>query len=902
MIAQPAGSEAFVGRRELLAFLQNEFRLVREGRARVVMLEGDAGAGKSRIVSELCERLGEHVAVAAARCEPAFARPYLPFAALLRKLESRARGRDPVVGRIGAQPDEAAFFEAVAAALAREAVRKPLVVVVEDVHCADPGTLALLGYLFRELRGVQIFVVVTYRLDDAAVERRLAGVRSTATRAGAATIRLTGLARNETRHLLQRAASARGGRVAPEILAQIEDLAEGNPLFAEELLAVALEHGTVRVDRDVPLTARAVAAERLAQFDERERDVLVRAAIVGRAFEAPFLAAIAEQPLAQVAAVLQRAVASGLLESEDADRYRFRHELVRWVLAGELIFTLAAPLHVRVATALEAVGAAPPAELAQHWAAARMPERARRYFEAAADAAYRTHAYRDAIRYYSEALRCNYPRGAERAALYGQLGTVLSLDGCRDEPLPRFARSREEFAALRDAQGAARALLLIADQQWVDARTNESLATASEAADALAPLDAPELSAQAALAVARFEITLGRRDGAAASLAAAELGRDAFTPHLRANFSEIRAEVRAAFGATADALHDCAVAARSARHTGDGELVAQTENNVALVGCDLGEIAFASRHHRRALDAAQRSGLAWRIAYCALNYARTLMLAGSLSAARALVETALETGVDTPTFKTKAASVGIPLALLLGDRALADACADERALDVAYGSGEIQRIGSVAAAWADLHAARGDRLGARAIVRRALGAVPYLHRCWPLVLAVARHGDGDDLARVRVLLDRSYGRPRVLRAHRLLAAAFAAPPHGAERTRRARLAERQFAALEWMPYRAAALELAGDADAARTLYAAMGAAHAPEPAPGGDDPLRVLSARQRQIAELVALGATNRAVAARLHISEHTVEHHVSNVFGRLNVRSRAQLTALVVGRRGDPA
>ena len=364
----------------------------------------------------------------------------------------------------------------------------------------------------------------------------------------------------------------------------------------------------------------------------------MHAAIVGRTFDAPFLAAVAERPLAHVAAVLQHAVASGVLEAGGADRYRFRHELVRRVLADELIFTLAAPLHVRVATALEAIGSAPPADLAQHWAAAHMPERARRYFEAAADAAYRGRAYRDAVRYYSEALRCNYPRGAERAALYEQLGTVLYLDGCRDASLPSFARSRDELAALPDALGAARALLLIADQQWVDGRTTESVATATEAADALAQLDRPELAAQAALAVARFEITLGRRDAAAGELERLDANGAAFTPHLRANFSEIRAEVHAAYGATAAALHECAVAARLARHTGDFELVAQTENNVALVACDLGELTYASRRHRRALDAAQRSGTAWRIAYSALNYARTLTLAGSLQAARAQVE------------------------------------------------------------------------------------------------------------------------------------------------------------------------------------------------------------------------------------------------------------------------
>jgi DNA-binding CsgD family transcriptional regulator len=287
---------------------------------------------------------------------------------------------------------------------------------------------------------------------------------------------------------------------------------------------------------------------------------------------------------------------------------------------------------------------------------------------------------------------------------------------------------------------------------------------------------------------------------------------------------------------------------------------------------------------------------------------RTLTLAGSLAAARALVETALETGVDTPTFITTAASVGIPLALLLDDRALAGACADARALDVAYGSGEIQRIGSVAAAFADLHASRGELATARAVVRRALDTLPYLHRCWALALALAtaRYGDAADLARMRDLLARSFGRPRVLRAHRLLLDAFAQPAASDARVQRARLAELHFTALGWLPHRALALELAGDADGARGVYAAMGAAgrYATRQAapPGGDDRLLVLSQRQRQIAEQVALGATNRGIADRLHISEHTVEHHVSNVFTRLGVHSRAQLTALIVRSGRDPA
>ena len=229
-----------------------------------------------------------------------------------------------------------------------------------------------------------------------------------------------------------------------------------------------------------------------------------------------------------------------------------------------------------------------------------------------------------------------------------------------------------------------------------------------------------------------------------------------------------------------------------------------------------------------------------------------------------------------------------------------------RALDVAYGSGEIQRIGSVAAAFAELHASRGERAIARTVLRRALDTLPHLHRCWSLAIAAARYGDAADVARMRDLLARSHGRPRVVRAHRLLLDAFAQESGSDARLRRARLAELHFAALGWLPHRALALEAGGDADGARALYAAIGAAerHAARGTPprGGEDRLRALSERQRQIADLVALGATNRGIADRLHISEHTVEHHVSNVFARLGVRSRAQLTALVVGSRRDSA
>jgi len=104
-------------------------------------------------------------------------------------------------------------------------------------------------------------------------------------------------------------------------------------------------------------------------------------------------------------------------------------------------------------------------------------------------------------------------------------------------------------------------------------------------------------------------------------------------------------------------------------------------------------------------------------------------------------------------------------------------------------------------------------------------------------------------------------------------------------------------------YRAYALEIAGHTAEAAALRADMGSP-ADTPAATGAPPAksassgRIISERQHQIAELVALGATNREIALRLHISENTVEHHVSNIFSRLGLRSRAQLSAYVVAGR----
>lgn len=905
MIFRAAYSEKFVGRREELAFLLDELAAARAGRLRFVTVEGEAGIGKSRLIAELQSRARDDVTTAIGACEERVDFPYLPFGALLGAFDRRLRASARWSERERAGEAKYAFFESIAATLGRESTRRPLLCIIEDLQWADAGTIELTSHLVRHLHAAPILFVMTFRSGEPSTDARLAGLRSVAARARASTIALRGLARNEMRQLLQQMLTARQAFAPHETLAQIEEHAEGDPLFAEELLGAALDGGGLHVSSDVPVSVQAILAERLSSVDADDRELLIRAANLGRRFSLGLLANVVERSLAEVTAATQRAVRARLLVLVEAapEAYGFRHALIRHALAERLVFALAAPLHVRIATALEASpeGAASPAELAYHWAAARVAGRARVHYERAAQAAAQVHAFRDAIRFYGEALHWQYPPGAERARLYEGLGRLLYIEGCGDAARTRFAQCRDEHAALGDEVAAARASLLLADQCWVDADTARSLQIAREAAHAFERHSDKRGLGEALLAQARFAITLGDARAATAHLRRAGRLHRTFSAAARADFHEVRGDINAARGQTAEALDDCARATTLAGRLGDAELIAQTENNHALVAYDLGELTAARRHHERALHEAQRTAMAWRVAYCSLNFARTLMLGGDLLAARGHVRTALETGVDTATFKTKSASVGIPLALLLNDKPMLEACADERALEAAWRSGELQRITAVSAAFAELRFVQGARDEACSLLERALRGVTRLHRGCSLLVTVARYGSGEHIALAQTLLAASSGRARVRRGHTLLLAAASGRERlPSDHKRLAALAARQYELLGWTLYQTYALELAGHTADAAALRVGMGSpldlhaasrAFTDKPPSGG----RIISERQHQIAELIALGATNREIALRLHISENTVEHHVSNIFSRLGLRSRAQLSAYIV-------
>ena len=233
----------------------------------------------------------------------------------------------------------------------------------------------------------------------------------------------------------------------------------------------------------------------------------------------------------------------------------------------------------------------------------------------------------------------------------------------------------------------------------------------------------------------------------------------------RANFHEVRGEAHAAAGDSALALADCGVASRLAHESGISELIAQIENNFALVASDFGEMRSAIERHEIALAEARRTSMTWRVAYSALNYASTLTTAGRARAARATSSARRSRAASRPqrskpkprpsAFRWRSCSTTGAARSLRGRRRACVRDFDRR---------EAQRI----ALGHRRHSPNFDPRRARPPKRarcsaRALDAMPRAHRCTGVLFApcgASKRRDARTRAAAERCSARSSGRPR----------------------------------------------------------------------------------------------------------------------------------------------
>ncbi|WP_082310640.1 ATP-binding protein [Nonomuraea sp. SBT364] len=428
-------SPLFVGRAHELAALGSALGEARAGAACTVLVGGEAGVGKTRLVGEFTAAAPDALVLVGGCMELGTdGLPFAPFTAVLRDLVRRM-GRDevaalvpggdtrglarllPEFGTPGPEGGEARarLFEQVLGLLELLADDRPVVLVVEDAHWADRSTRDLLSFLVRYQRGdARLLIVVTYRSDELHRAHPLRPLLAELARVGwVSRLELGRLTRKE---VLEQAVGILEREPSPVDLDLIYSRSEGNPLFVEALL------GDTGGDA-LPESLRDLLLASVERLPDETQELLRVASAGGQRIEHDLLSAVAGLDEAALSRALRPAVAGNVLVV-DGEGYAFRHALIREALHEDLLPGEHARLHTRYAEAISRDLTMLPAprgaiELAHHWHAARDSTWALVSAWGAADAARTSTAYDEQLRMLSRVLELwdRVPDAAERIGL-----------------------------------------------------------------------------------------------------------------------------------------------------------------------------------------------------------------------------------------------------------------------------------------------------------------------------------------------------------------------------------------------------------------------------------------------------------------------------------------------------
>ncbi len=931
MISAPVFCRQFIGREKEIELLVERVRDAAAGTGSVVLVGGEAGIGKTRFVEEARARLvRDGVRFTAGECHMQSQSPLGPVVEALRALNASSQGALAEIPRLRfalarllpelqtddapqqAGEDRRGQYEAIIEALRHLGADAPVVVAIEDAHWADLATLGFLRYAAERVVQAKLVLVVTYRSDELHAHHPL--TLALAKLSGRACWRLTlpPLSDAEMRRLASDALEGHEDPVLP--LGEILRLAEGSPLFAEELLRHALEPlRQTGLDGELPLSVRALVLERIGMLQPDDRVTLSYAAVMGRRFDAEMLARMRGRSVDEIAALLRHVRDLQLITEERTRRgsYVFRHALVREALYEELLWDEARPIHIQIAQELERRpdGDDRVIELAYHWWSAREAPEASRYNTEAGDLAACRLAHDDAVRFYERALEFVDEGGETQAVLYRKLATALNLAAPGHRSLRAYQKSLAYYERVGDRANVADLLLAIARAHWQIADPDQSLASRLRVLEMMesTPED-PRYFAALVESIAMFSLR-GDAERAEHYIELAERFGGGATSLARSRFHNFRGMTRLIRGNIAGLIEDYETALRLAEQGPDTYNDSIVRVNYAYCATRAGELAIAQKAFDDHARFTNEHFLFDGHAYCLAGMAEINLLRGELERARAhlLESRAVSPSNELPWILIQRASIAIPVGIRLDDAELVGRYAREEIVESAYRSKEDQRIGPATAAFAEWYVARGEPERARELLDRAMDAV-YGVGLSRIALTVAQYGSSAAILRAHDLLS-TWAEGRGCRAgiaYLALFRAIVASREGRDARALADDAARRCAQLGMRLYEALACELAGRPRDALALYRTFGDVAAVRrleavllPVNRRGRAPNELTAREREIAQLIAAGRSNRAIAEELVVSERTVESHIASIFDKLDVGSRAEVADHV--RRGAP-
>jgi class 3 adenylate cyclase len=670
-----------VGREAELAILLAAFdAAVAERACQLVTVIAPAGVGKSRLLAELAAGLSERATVLRGHCLPyGDGITYWAVAEILRGAVGLGEDANPsevasaLRDRVADLPESARMGEVLAAVVGASEVaasgddiawatrkclemvarERPLVLLVEDLHWAEPALLDLIETLVDWSQAAAMLIVATARLELR--ERRPEWATG---RPNAHVLDLRAMGPEAVERLLE---GLPGGAALPAaVRARITLAAEGNPLFVEEMVGKLIDDGVLRLEANgwatsasiaevaVPSSISALLAARIDGLPPAERAVAERGAVVGRSFERGAVQALSPADdrgglVARLLALSRREIiardAPGL---GDDDAFRFRHILIRDAAYERLAKRDRAELHERFADWLETVAgerlvefseirahhlaqaAEYRLELGQDLTASPLLERTRTALLAAADRAEQLHAYPEAARLLARLIALQEGAagdpgdapGAEGAALLRSRDLRLRetearyLSGDTDDALAAAERLLTAAEDAGDRESQAVILEQIGPYRWSEGDAEGALAALERAASLLGPTSSAALRARILAGLARF-LMLRLRDAEAEPVArqAITAARSGHLDRQEASATITLGTCVARLGAPEEGLALLREGLAIARRAADGPALLRAYINLLIVASITGDVELCRSLCRDGVEVAADHGL-----------------------------------------------------------------------------------------------------------------------------------------------------------------------------------------------------------------------------------------------------------------------------------------------------
>ncbi len=988
---RPIVSPVLIGRTGEVEKLFRALDAARQGRGQCLLLTGEAGLGKSRLVAEARARAAQAgFALLQGNCfEQDCNFPYAPWIDALRadlgRRDAAAIREElgpalpefvkllpelklivpdaPASPALEPEAEKRRLFETLAQFLARLSGRQPMLIVLEDLHWSDESSLELVHYLARRIAGRPVLRLGTYRSDE--VSPPLGHLLAQFDRERLAQeIALGPLTRDEISAMVQ-AIFGLDQPIRSDFLDRVVPLAEGNPFFLEEILRSLIEAGDIfdaggawerrpASDLHVPRTVRDAVERRMERLTPDARNVLLLAAVAGQRFALGLVQELTTTSEADLVQRVRELMSAQLVVELSADEFAFRHALTHEAVYSTLLVRERRALHGRVAETMERLYAEDldrhVAELAYHYFQAGAWDKALEYARRAGEKAQALYATREAVAQFTRALEAARQLGLKpplpllqaRATAYETLGDFepartdyeAAVDLARQEPNQHaewqalldmgffwnaldFSRSEEYF---RGALDLARKLgdpkilghtlnrvgnwLLNRDQSFEARRYHE------EALDIFQELGDPHGLAETLELLGLSNYSCGDPiHGATYCQQSIPLFRQvneryglvnsmAHTLLPNAFETEIVIPIPANHvEATAEAARQ--IAREMGWRAGESLIAVNVAEGIGPLGYFERALSLARQGLQGATEIGHRTGMG--MSCCALGQRYLDVLA--FEEARQELERGLAISRENnQVMFTHVAAAALPLTYIAqGDLDRAEATIHQVLGNDAGPLTRHQRMASYAQAQLELARGHPDRV--LQIVDRLIDAAPnvevYGRRSIPrlshlrgqALFALGRPEEAEEELRAAIDVARAQGKRGQLWASQAeLGKVLAAQKRDAE------------AEQEWAQARALVEELARDISDESLRANFLQRALDRMPAHAAPPSVRVakkefggLTARERQVAVLVAQGKSNREVADDLVIAERTVERHVANIMSKLGFNSRTQIAAWAV-------